>query len=39
MLKDKTITVIGMGKMGEILIDNLLRSGLIVKENLTGCDK
>ena len=39
MLKDKKITVIGMGKMGEILIDNLLGSGLILKENLTGCDK
>jgi len=39
MLKDKKITIIGMGKMGTILVNSLLESGLITKENLTGCDK
>jgi len=39
MLKDKKIVVIGMGKMGEILIKNLLINGLVSRENLVGSDK
>jgi len=39
MLKDKKIVVIGMGKMGEILINNILINGLVSRENLVGSDK
>lgn len=39
MLKDKKIVVIGMGKMGEILINNILIDGLVSKKNLIGSDK
>jgi pyrroline-5-carboxylate reductase len=39
MLKDKKIVVIGMGEMGEILINSILINGLVSRENLVGSDK
>ena len=39
MFKDKKIVVIGMGKMGEILINNILINGLVSREDLVGSDK
>jgi len=39
MLKDKKIAVIGMGKMGEILISSILDKKLVSRENMAGGDK
>jgi len=39
MLKDKKIVIIGTGKMGEILINNILINKLMSRENLVGSDK
>ena len=36
MLKDKTVAVIGVGKMGGTLINSVIKNGLIKKENLFG---
>ena len=36
MLKDKTIAVIGVGKMGGTLINSVIKNDLIKKENLFG---
>ena len=36
MLKDKTIAVIGVGKMGGTLVNSVLKNNLINKENLCG---
>jgi pyrroline-5-carboxylate reductase len=36
MLKDKTVAVIGVGKMGGTLINSVIKNDLIKKENLFG---
>lgn len=36
MLKDKKVAIIGVGRMGGILLNSFMQSGLVMKENLVG---
>ncbi len=36
MLKDKKVAIIGVGKIGETLLNGMIKNNLVKKENLTG---
>jgi len=36
MLTNKKVTIIGVGKIGETLLNGMLKNNLVKKENLTG---
>ena len=36
MLKDKKVAIIGVGKIGETLLNGMIKNNLVKKENIVG---